>query len=71
MCHADISMWTIAWAKNEKGEIDYKPQSSGERTCVKWESLDRWAKRRVAPAHRIFAQPDLSKLHRENINHKV
>jgi hypothetical protein len=69
MCHADVSMWSIKWIINEKNELDYKPQSAGERSCVRWSSVEDWARQRVAPSHRILAEPDMAKVEKINTSH--
>jgi len=64
-------MWSIAWVINEKDELDYKPQSSGQSRCVRWESLEGWAREKVAPKHWTLAEPDLNVLPKEKVNHKL
>ncbi|KAK4031496.1 hypothetical protein C8A01DRAFT_51441 [Parachaetomium inaequale] len=52
MCHANTALYTAEWMNDSHVPINKELRSGAVTTCVKWDSLDRWARKKaLVPGH--------------------
>jgi hypothetical protein len=47
MCRADTALYSAEWIKDSHGPESKAIRSDAEIMCVRWESLDAWARSRA------------------------
>ena len=52
MCHANTAIYTAEWTNDSHAPINKELRSDATTTCVKWDSLNGWARQRaLVPEH--------------------
>lgn len=47
MCHANTDVYTAEWLNDTHHPLNKDLKTSKHATCVRWESLDSWARQRA------------------------
>ncbi|KUI69123.1 hypothetical protein VM1G_04712 [Cytospora mali] len=47
MCHANTALYTAEWLNDKQHPINMELKTAKHATCLKWETLDSWARQRV------------------------
>ncbi|KAF2646046.1 hypothetical protein P280DRAFT_512253 [Massarina eburnea CBS 473.64] len=59
VCHADVAVWIPEWAPKAHHPDGMVMKANGRTTCVDWEGLDAWARKRALRegAYRLKVNP--------------
>jgi hypothetical protein len=47
MCHTNTALYTAEWVKDSHDPFNKELRSSAVTTCIKWDSLSNWARKRA------------------------